>query len=773
MATYYTEFDVGEDGIGTVIVRVLVSDTYAGLSILGTKVSVLELRRVRKDLDLDTGVYAEDEAEVSLYEWASDDPNDLAAINFVKDAQNPDVDRFLAVLINPSNPIQDNEFLFRGKILSDMDWKDVDWDSQEYVPPTAIIREWDVTAGSFDVTAILDQKLWSDEAAGTTGLVDQLNPSTLGVEDAPGYFFSTGGDGHGHREVRFGDIVNLQALIQALLDLAAPTGVTLTYEAAPTGIKVAMTEFVPTIQWGVTMRWCHFWSPNTDPDSPGGIRSTFRIPGQSTPVDLYAGDAPNDGPKLEIDWKLLKGHTKEESSFSWTRYTTLADLLYALAASMNMYVQFDYVTSNDITVRFQSRQDVLGDVIEIRDAIDSTGNISTANSGNRKLFSAVGTVYSRDGYVGYQWYSENGGGPIQANETWRPNSEGDLLPLSVAPAWVDYGGYQGDAPTDGGKTAYLHFVLLPHNAIMYDGPSTIRKEADPDVTFPTIPPYSTRGMHCGMYMRFTAGSDHGGYGIDGREVVLPVRSFWAPGEGIELEQSDRLAEYLNKVRGFDVGFFKKENQSTRPGLMGFKKNGTTDWRHCTLGAQHLYDGLTWAIAGIEWEFDGTSWRTKVRSQEASRFTLSGAIVDDTADGTDADTVRATGRQFVDRWIKDSIALFDAVSILPDEPGQFNYVERSRADQSHYERVLGLAVLAGAEEFGDRTIVQLWGKVVGAAEILPEGTPDGTPVFVRTGNPNVSVIPLPGRDDDEDLYQMLGVKDGNDINLDIREPRVYR
>lgn len=87
----------------------------------------------------------------------------------------------------------------------------------------------------------------------------------------------------------------------------------------------------------------------------------------------------------------------------------------------------------------------------------------------------------------------------------------------------------------------------------------------------------------------------------------------------------------------------------------------------------------------------------------------------------------------------------------------------------------MATIGGDPELGKKVTVQLYGTVAGAAALLfpGEAFDAGTPVFLRDGSPNVSVAPLTGKDGAEDMYQQIGVIDGEDIVLDLREPRVYR
>lgn len=109
---------------------------------------------------------------------------------------------------------------------------------------------------------------------------------------------------------------------------------------------------------------------------------------------------------------------------------------------------------------------------------------------------------------------------------------------------------------------------------------------------------------------------------------------------------------------------------------------------------------------------------------------------------------------------------------PGEPFQ-GYVQTSEANRSHRRRVLGINLFDAYEEFADICIVQLYGPCEGAASALPPDTPDGTSVFLRTGSPNLSIAPLTGANDTEDMYQEIGVKSGGNIIIDIKEPRVYQ
>ncbi len=770
MPTYYTDITVDEDGIGSVTARVVVSDTYAGLFGAGTAVDVLELKRTRRDLDVDTGVYAEDEAEMTLYEWASEAPDDIAAMTFVKEAQDPTVERYLAVFINPSTPPAAAEIEFRGRIHHDMDWVDVEWDNDEYVPADTIIREWNVTAGSYDITAILDQELWSDPDAAATGLADALDPVTLSVEDMLGYFYSDGTDGHGHREARFGDIVRFQPVVQGLLDAAAPNGITITYEATETALECATADFDPMYSDHRYFRYCWRWNPNP-PGFPGYEVAPWHIPGTSGRFTLVTGNTGGVR-DLAIDWKLLFGFAKDEEPLTWRKYKTLAELLYGLAAGWDMYVEFEHVSPTAITVRFKTRSDVIGDMIELRDALESSGNIAAVSgTDSRKHFVGPGTRFTGDGPYRYQF---DGSGFVQKVQDFRPDFSGDRIPLTISAVWCDYTDMPAPRPQDAGRTmnGERNNFGFPHNCIFYGADDTMKAEADPDLTFPTDGRYTTRGVHTGVYAILPAGPGHKGHGIDGKTVALPVRAFWARGEGSQITAKKDVAAWLNEVRGFDVGFFKKELNQTVPGLMGFRKSGVYDWRNCVLGAQHIYSGLTHTIAGIERNYDPAEWSTTIRSQESSRFTLDAPVITDDADGVDGQDIRSKGDQFIVRFVSDDVTMYNVVSI-DNLSGLQTNVHQSVAHESDYRLVLGIALLDAVSELGEKTIIQLHGVCEGAASVLPAGTPDGTVVFVRSGTTNLSIEPLRGKTDTENLYQQIGIVSGDDIVIDIKESRIYQ
>lgn len=760
MPTYYTDITKDEDGFGLHTVRVVVSDTYTGLTAAGTEVVVLDARTARQDLDIDTGVFSEDEADMQLLEWASENADDQAAIDFVLAAQDAAQPRYLGIIHNPSATPTADEFEFRGVIRTEMDWVDVEWGADEWVPPTVFLREWEISAGSYDVTAILRQALWSDPDEGTTGLVDGINPATLGVRDAPGYFYTTGGS-YGHREVRFGDLVSLQDLIQALIDEASPAGVTMTYEPQQTGWKVSVAEIIPIYRTDVdrNLRWARIYNANAV--ESGGTVAPFRLPGLSTPIDLYSGKSPGDTYEIEVDWKLLKGHTDEEEPFSWKRFKTLDELIYSIAATLDSFVQFEYVSATDIRIRLVPRIDVDGEQIVLRSAIEAGGNVAQTggNASERQAFAAASGRFARDGYAGYQYDA----GYLQKKEGSRPKVDGELLPLSIAPTWVDFAEDPGDIEEVDVQPRW-HQVMLPTNAIWYNGPTTLHPKAAED---PPDPRVNTRAMHTGMYLRFTAGANHGGLGIDGRVCSLPIRAFWAPGEGVEFEQSERIAQYLNKVRGRDSAYFKKELNLVVPGMNGFLKNATASWTHCKLGNTFDYDGLTWTITGIERDYDG--WQTRVRAYESSRYSLTGAVLTDDHVGEDAEDIRRRGAQYTGRRPQVAINRFQVVSLIKGN----EFVEPSEASEAHYRRVFGIAIEDGDPEVDAYVIVQLYGRVEGAALELFPSADNGTPVFLRSGTVNLSLAPLTGASGGEDMYQQIGVIDGNDIILDLKEPRIYR
>lgn len=724
--TYY------EDGVGDVVLVIVISDTYAGLvSTSAVDVGCFEIDEASEDLDIDTGIFAADELTFSFADWAAETQDDRDAITFVLQAQDKSTPRYIGLLINPATPIVSENFAFRGIIDTDMSAEDVEWNGDDYDTSIASIREWKGHATSLDIGYVLSQDL--------KDLVDAIDPSwiTANVADRQAYYYDFS-PFSGEYTARFGNLVNLHTVIQKLIDLAIPSGsgITMTYQATDTDIWAWPTRYHCLEYDGGMTRYT--LTPISYPGEPP-IPYTY-VAGQE--VRLRTGGADTDSGTPFISWRLLTPDG-DEQRVSWLRYKSIGELLFSLAAGLGMFVQFTYTTSTAIDVRFVSRSTLKTTQVYVRDATKASLDVKALEvSDKRKRYGGASWQLCREGSVQYNY----DGGFVEAIPALRaPEGEDiELAPLTISPTWEFIAGERDDRGKDL-EGAYA--ALLPHGAIFYD-PSGPTDRGNPKVDRAVI--------HSAIYLRVAGDVGAGEVGTFGKWVWTPVAAMYTT---IDTQHRiyDQISPWLNDIYQRDAAYYEQEYTLTVPGLCQFRTTptGPSDWRHAKLSRYIVMDDVEWVIVGLSRSIRERETTLRVHRSSRFAFTPPGAVSPGTpASGTlpaDGSTVNLLSRK---RYAPgDNLTAFTLVVLLDD-----GLIYTASPIAEHFGHRLGIALEDfDFETMEGRALVQFGGRV-SLGESFPFRLEPGKRLFLRSfqGGTNLSHEPLTARSDTEELYLEIGI-----------------
>ncbi|RTL16054.1 MAG: hypothetical protein EKK55_24880 [Rhodocyclaceae bacterium] len=722
--TYY------EDGFGTVTDVLVVGDTKEAVSDLAAAIEtdVFFFEETAEDLDTKAGVFSPAELRFSLLGAAILTASDLSAYEFVLAARNSGTKRFCARFINPASPVVLADYAFFGVVTPKMSAKDLRWEGAEYATAIAPLREWSCTATTYDAAELLNKDLPT--------LIEAIEADTAwlaaNVLDRLGYFRRLAGtpdfDPAGHREVRFASLVDLGALLQRLLNAAAVgTGITITLLESPTDLFAWPAIFQPfqPLPSGPKLRYCLNVAHTAWPIPHGvwsGAGRLLRIGGASTGA-------------MFVSWGLLKPES-ESTDFSWLKYKTLSELIYALAWNFALYPVFEFTSPTAANMSFRRRSDVESTEVFLRDALDA--NIDLAPVAPEKNEPIVGNAMflCREGEHGYFF----DGGLGQDFEPAKVQ-EGDQLPLTVSVTWCMLKDRGSDAGYHFDETGFS--ALIPHNAVWYDSPTARAYLADPANGSDHWQEYNREGCHTAIYLKATGPSDATGeVGVEGLDTWRPVAAIAVqygggyPFTGVKTYRG--LADYVNDVLKRDEIEYEQQYEITVGGLCSFRATvgGASDWRNLKLGRYFTLDGLRYVAVSI------TRGRTetKLTLHRASRFNEfqdpSGATIDDDppADvrGSNLPVQSQVRRSlFMQQYdVGEEIPQFAAVVLIE------GLAYKARPIAAHYGLFQGIAMTASNLTSGVRSItVQKNGRInIGTTIAL---SAENDRVFLSNGSVNIS------------------------------------
>lgn len=744
MAAYRSTCEWYEDGYGNVRAVLVVADTIAGTADpdAATEVSVFEWDEVGSDFDVDVGKATIDEFQFVIKETAAETEDDWDAVEFALGFLT-DQTRYVALLIEWNDPVEDGDFAFRGAVAPALSAKAERWtDGEDYSEDAMPVREWQLTAIPLGIAELLTTTLTDaidaiDETWQNANVIDRPFWRDTGV-----YTSEWDGDSwngvSATRELRYADLASFGALLQELLDKASATS-DLAFEWVDTNLDL----------WAAKLYWRYIIRGGT-------MRHRYGT-GYGRIYDTNEQLTTNG---LQVSWALLStGHGDETESMSWRRYETVVELLYALASTFGTFLQF-VPTTEGYQVKFGARSTLVTNDCYIRDVTSDDLDVSTVE-GEEETFHSGQTPMMTDGYGS----SYNYDGGYYADKSDRRERDGECLPINLA------GGVLRLINAGAREGAYeYNECQIPHNVRFYKGGSP---EEGGGI-------YNTAGFTAGLY--YASAADEGSFADNLPDLADEYPIITRP-VGVLIADlplySERvfysMSRFLQVVRAIDRDAYRTERTLSVPFVMGFRAapDGDSDWRNIQLGYKITIDGAEWVVVGIRRK---RSVETEIRLQQIGRFQWQEP--ENIADLPDVSGAVSTESAVDPRLVRTGIAgegiAEGHVVAVDSATGE---VMIALAHHDHYGLIVGVALNNAAT--GEEVRYQTNGRVMlpdGLCE--GEGWGPGTRLFVRnvTGivpsGYNLSSSPLTASSavDDEDLLQYVGtVVDTDTLVIDIGHP----
>jgi hypothetical protein len=790
MPVYKQTARILESGFGWLTDVVVWSDDYESLfqfDTLGVEVNIFQVEGNSEDLDIEAGVFAESELTFKATEASVMLESDMQALNFILAAQDETQLRYCARFLNPSSPPVPDDAVFLGRVRPEMKSRDLEHRGGEYSGDIEPLREWEFSAGSFEVQALLEKDL-TDLVLGA--VVPGSSPETRagGIPDS---WFQTNGpdrlanflhlaahaDGFGHRELRFGNLVSLGVLLQELITRAMPAGITATLVDSETDLRAFPARFSTMDSEELELQGGVY-----------GVRSGEKIRYLSLFYNKYlvlstdshklairtAAGSNNHGTAY-VTWQLVKPPKGQEGA-AWLRYKSVGELLYSIAASLGMFVEF--------SVRLRNRETLVSGSVYPRDYTGAERDVKPRDraTAGKKKWKGDAWHLSREGPGVYYELDVNGGiknivgtgGLItQWGKDYGPLPEGEPLALTLSPLVCRLDSDQAeDARTDLSRRGQ---VEMPHNSVFVDGGTS-----DTELNRRTEPSKNRVALHTGIYINTLGLAPAVDYseGVNGASVWAPVAHVTTEANG-EPRRFQALADFVNWLTDRDsTAYYEAEYSLTVPYLCSFRATptGPDDWRNLKLGKLLELDGVEYTVVGIERPYGRAE--TKLRLHVRSRFifnepTTGVAMPPDpdpviwSENPPPAPYVRRS-QQVEQKESAGGVYAFNLVAIRSD-----GRLEVATAHNRHFRKVYGVALNDGLAA-GDMVEVQRFGTVYLTSEWASLGalTP-GAYAYLRTPgwyggdvNRNLGHTPLLAQTVTEDYFFPVGIADRTD-SLSLR------
>ncbi len=719
MPAYRTTTTYQEDGVGTTTEVFVIADTYEALLDLedAVEVNTLAWESVKQDADSDTGQRLPAEISFTMDEDAAASDDDLAAIEFALETRSEV--RYCALLINPATPAVDADVRARGLVRRDVQGTADRWSGIEWSGDVQPIRFWKFTAVGVDIGVMLDNPLRDvvamiDEEWIEENVADRLGPFKDGT-----------------REIRFGDLVAFDVLMTKLFSLVAPAGVTMAYETAPSGWYCWRARWkYDTWRSTRVLRYSSREAIGIDPIT--GLEGIMPWEDINQHIPLNLGD------DLFIDFKMLRPHAADEP-FSWLRYGTLGELIYAIAFEFDCYTGFTY-EGDTITMSFRPAASMVGTEIELRDAMEDKVDLRMADDAGADAepttkWSGASTTLLREGLRQYSY----DGGFYVPRPADRVSDQGERLALTIGPAfcYLQHMGRDLDIEMDG--------ACFPHNAIMYDAGSPRGDESNPED--------SLRGLSSAIYIR-TGGTIADGTDLVYEEVYMPITGIRTQRGGTE-RQFREMVDVVQLTRGVAGDYASAERNISIDARCCWRVAGqdppaAADWRPLNIGATLTLEGQSYVV--MSWELKAAPIGTSVRLEHAGRFEYTTPPLEFTSADTAISPApaRIVASQPLHVITGTAVGTIEAGMVV--SMTSTNSVIKARAHHLHYGLVRGLALHDAA--VGDPITVQTAGRF-----ILPDSISfaPNMQIWLRTtlSGSNLSSTALATKTASEDMIVPVG------------------
>lgn len=386
MPSYRQTYIFHEDDYGPVRIVFVISDTHNGLftSTPDADTDLFTLEDVDKSLEIKEGVQIDQQLTFRMNALYIENATDQTIFDFVldaKDSNDPTKRRFTGVFLDPPNypTLATDDLEFSGVIQPKMSFVDLKWSDGQWGSAQDPPREWKITskpffADLFDQISVKDL-IYGIGQVGDSNYVPKISTTweTANLTNDIGYFSGNVFPMVGTlRETRWMHLVYFDDVVCKIRDnliagLAARGLGTFTINFIESTVdpKFSPARFVHNVFPAGNLPEAHFRYLNTIPDP-----FAFTVePNDAHEVRLFSS---NSQYKFKISYYVIKplfdtNPTGVSVDWGWEKIKTFTDLLYEIAYSFGMFVQFDYTDAVTLNIKFITRKSLKKHRVYIKD----------------------------------------------------------------------------------------------------------------------------------------------------------------------------------------------------------------------------------------------------------------------------------------------------------------------------------------------------------------------------------------------------------------------
>ncbi len=820
-----------ESGKGEIPFRFVLSDEYDALFSgtdydARTSIDFVKISNFKSDLDTADGMQGVDEMQFELDRTACITPGDVTAFDFILDCLDDTTSRYCLLYA-------DGELCFRGVLNSKGDADDIVWHGSPYGTTPAPYRVWKLSAKDYAIVK-LDKKILDimDTWKASTSDVNSLGQWTdswidIWVKNRNAYhpwnYTSGMGETGWETFIKFGQLVNINALLRKMLDIIEGMDTTLStvFETSDIPVLFFTPEIIPQELEKIVIS-----APNIYWDNWSIKKLVERY---TNTKELRFGEEQAENESPHVSFRLVDPADGEEGQ-SFYRSQTFTKLLFDIARSFGMFAELtvdgDGITHITFLPRALITKDAEGETkaLYIRDvesanltteptvySMEKNGYIGIANNHAVDGDPAFGKNAAGNKGIDKYFFSTAESFSLTESKLKKEVKNSNELLLSSGVTFAEIKTPQsGIFPRSNWiKGNDFHYKIADANAPgaseyaysrvrYYPGVITRSTKGDTigDVQGTTLlhntfikHPDDNDGrlgtIHRLIYGRTTerlykqTGDDVYGRSADEVDDYAAWRPFWmlTANIGGTTKSFRTLSEYVNFMYERDGKYFETEYSLTVPYLSGFRTSptGADSYHNLKLGSVTVIDSREYVVVGIERDFDKVE--TKIRLHNSERFDFT--AIPPTVPTGECEEFSGECWQIEDvsgTALTDGTNTFEAgedikkdnlVSLFTD--GKLYVYSPTN---SHYDKCVGIALNSALE--GEA--VSYCGA--GPCTLTEISFPTGLSLYGRLPDgdgDNISSSRLNTPTVDEYIYQRVGYStdSAGGVFVEISEPFIYR
>lgn len=742
--TYYQSSTWIEDGWGAVERRIVVSDTYNGLFVSGIETDIIDYDGTRKEAKTSGGLI-EHECQLSINDAKIKTVTQKEASEFILSAQNTANKRFIAIFIDTTTIPSSDDMLFYGVIRPEFDSEDIRWYNQPYAEETNAVKKW-----KFKATPYLDTVF---DSFPLNDIFSKISEEWYHDNVSPRQSFFHWADKE--RDIKALGLVSLSKALRVLADIMQEEVELNNFGTI--NIKFPAVDIVG--KWHPA-RWNRVYKK-------GRVIRYIRSPFYGSPLEVYKDDfvglslAPDnllqtDSNAIWVSSGLFKTLEQEPvpnsgKEFLLSNAKTFSALIESVALSLACYVEFGW-ESNNLLIRFTTREDFVKSKIYIKTAITSTNKLSSSTTnGDTGEWGGVANYLAAEGsdiFIKDNLFDRLDP-PFISSLEYEAKSQKSRKPLFTISPTLCY----ITSGEDDGWEMYMN-AYLPHSTAMYDREGIKTKEWC----------YS-KGVHTGIWLCVNRNDAHPGSEYEPDTYWTPAARLTVNFNGEDLEFT-KISDYLNLIESNDEFYNLHERSLDIPGYYYFatdEDGSNLSWKNLKIGSVIVLDGLDYTITKIE-DKGGDEQTISITCQAVEKCAYSGetnsGLTGIIKPRNDSGEVLKKTLSSV-KTVKTATGLISAGQIV-SRVGDSS-VEISLPISSHYGRIAGVA-LNTAEANTDTDVL------IKGIFTIPDTWDDlnpGSIVYLRdlAGGNNINTLPITNPTSLEHLWCELGkVKSNREIEL---------